>query len=67
VLLLLALATRLPPQHLKLLPIAVAIWCAGRVLFWAGYHVAPPWRAPGFDWTFYTSALLAAWFLRTTI
>jgi hypothetical protein len=61
--LLLALATRLPPQHLKLLPIGVTVWCAGRLLFWAGYHVAPPWRAPGFDWTFYTSALLAAWFL----
>jgi MAPEG family len=67
VLLVLALATRLPPQHLKLLPIAVTIWCVGRLLFWAGYHVAPAWRAPGFDWTFYTSALLAAWFLYTTI
>ena len=63
VLLVLGLATRLPPQQLKLLPIAVAIWCAGRLMFWGGYHVAPHWRAPGFDWTFYTSALLAGWYV----
>lgn len=65
--LLLALATRLPARQLQLLPIAVTIWCAGRLMFWAGYHVAPPWRAPGFDWTFYTSALLAGWFIYTAI
>jgi hypothetical protein len=67
VLLVLALSTRLPPQHLKLVPIAVTIWCAGRLMFWGGYHVAPPWRAPGFDWTFYTSAVLAGWFVYTEI
>ncbi len=65
--LLLALATRLPPAQLKLLPIAVAVWCAGRVMFWGGYHVAPHWRAPGFDWTFYTSALLAGCYLSTWV
>ncbi len=63
----LALTSRLSPEHLKLLPIAVAVWCSGRVLFWAGYHIAPHWRAPGFDWTFYTSALLAAWYVSTWV
>jgi hypothetical protein len=67
VLLVLALATCLPPGELKLLPIAVTIWCAGRLMFWVGYHVAPHWRAPGFDWTLYTSALLAGWFVYTRI
>lgn len=63
--LLLALATRLAPAHMKILPIAVASWCAGRVMFWIGYHVAPRWRGPGFDWTFNTSVLLAGWFVYT--
>jgi len=61
--LLLALAVRVSPEHLRLLPIAVAVWCTGRVMFWVGYHVAPQWRAPGFDWTFYTSTLLAGWYV----
>jgi hypothetical protein len=63
--LLLALAPRLPSGQLKLLPIAVLIWCAGRVMFWRGYHVAPHWRGPGFDWTICTSGLLAGWFVWT--
>lgn len=67
VVVLLALATRLPPSQLKLLPVATAIWCAGRVLFWIGYHIAPHWRAPGFDWTFYTTSLLAGWFIYTLV
>jgi hypothetical protein len=65
--LVLALASRLSPGQLKLLPIAVSVWCAGRVMFWVGYHVAPHWRAPGFDWTFNTSCLLAGWFLYSLI
>lgn len=65
--LLLALATRLPPTQLRLLPIAVTLWCTGRLMFWIGYHVAPHWRAPGFDWTFLTSWLLAGWFVYTLV
>ena len=65
VLLVLALATRLPADQMKLLPIAVTIWCAGRLMFWAGYHIAPHWRAPGLDWTFYTSSLLALCYVHT--
>lgn len=67
VVLLLALATRLPPSQLKLLPVATALWCTGRVMFWIGYHIAPHWRAPGFDWTFYTTSLLAGWFIYTLV
>jgi len=63
--LVLGLAVRLSPERLRLLPIAVTVWCAGRVMFWVGYHVAPHWRAPGFDWTFYTSALLAGTYVGT--
>jgi hypothetical protein len=65
--LVLALAPRLPVGQLKLLPIAVTAWCLGRVMFWIGYHVAPHWRAPGFDWTLDTSFLLAGWFVYTLI
>ncbi len=67
VVLLLAIATRLPPTQLKLLPIATLLWCVGRVMFWVGYHIAPHWRAPGFDWTFYTTSLLAGWFIYTLV
>jgi hypothetical protein len=65
--LMLALAPRLPAGQVKLLPIAVTAWCLGRVMFWIGYHVAPQWRAPGFDWTIDTSILLAGWFVYTLI
>lgn len=65
--LLFAVATRLPPTQLRLLPIAVTLWCTGRLMFWIGYHVAPHWRAPGFDWTFLTSWLLAGWFIYTLV
>jgi hypothetical protein len=65
--LLLALAPRLPSEQIKLLPIAVSIWCLGRVMFWRGYHVAPHWRGPGFDWTICTSGLLAGWFVYTLV
>jgi hypothetical protein len=57
--LILARAARLPPEQQKLLPVAVTIWCTGRLMFSIGYHARPHWRAPGFDWTFYTTALLA--------
>jgi hypothetical protein len=65
--LLVAVALRVPASQLRLLPIAVTLWCAGRLMFWIGYHVAPRWRAPGFDWTFLTTWLLAGWFLATLL
>jgi hypothetical protein len=57
---LVALALRVEARHLAVVPIAVALWCAGRVLFWVGYHKSPVWRAPGFDWTINTTFLVMA-------
>ena len=47
----LALAIRIDPSHVFLLSILMAIWCAGRLLFWGGYHVGNNQRAIGMDWT----------------
>lgn len=63
---LVALALRIDARQLAVLPIAVTLWCAGRVLFWLGYHRSPVWRAPGFDWTLNTTFLVTAW-LATTL
>lgn len=63
--LLTALALRIDERHLAVLPIAVTLWCAGRVLFWLGYHKSPLWRMPGFDWTFNTSLLVSGWLVST--
>ena len=63
---LVALAIRLPPELTRVLPILVALWTAGRLMFWAGYHVALHWRAPGMDWTTATctaALLLLVWTL----
>jgi hypothetical protein len=65
--LVIAIALRLPDSQLRLLPIAVTLWCAGRLMFWIGYHVAPHWRGPGFDWTFLTSCVVAGWLVSTFV
>jgi uncharacterized membrane protein YecN with MAPEG domain len=62
---LVGLALRVDPAHTRILPIAVAIWCVARVMFWIGYQVKIEWRSPGFDWTFLTTTLLLGWFLVT--
>jgi hypothetical protein len=59
--LLLALAVRVDASQLRILPIATALWGTGRLLFWAGYHVQPRWRSVGFEWTLFTSVVLACW------
>lgn len=64
---LLGLAVRVAPEHQKLLPMATALWCTGRLLFWAGYRLKPEWRALGFDWTMWTSVVLVAWFVFTLL
>ncbi len=38
-------------------------FAAARLLFWAGYHIAPPLRAFGFAATFYPTVLALAWAL----
>lgn len=58
---LLAVAVRTQPEHVFLLPWLVAIWCAGRLLFWAGYLVDPAWRAIGMDWTTCCAMITAGW------
>ncbi len=62
---LLALSVRIDQAQLKLLPIAVALWCAGRLLFWVGYRKSIVWRAPGFDWTLNTTACVMILFVTT--
>ena len=62
---LVALAIRVDARQLAVLPIAVTLWCAGRALFWLGYHQSPIWRAPGFDWTLNTTFLVIAWLAAT--
>lgn len=58
----LALAARIEPGDVRILPILTALWCAGRVLFWLGYRVKPVLRGPGFEWTLYTSLLALGWY-----
>lgn len=60
---LLALAARVEPGHVKILPVLTALWCAGRILFWIGYRVKPVLRGPGFEWTLYTSLLAIGWYV----
>lgn len=60
-----ALAVRIDGAHLAVLPVAVAVWCTGRVLFWVGYRRDVRWRAPGFDWTLNTTFVVLAWLAMT--
>ena len=62
-----ALGVRIDASMLRLLPIAVALWCAGRLLFWVGYRKSVVWRAPGFDWTLNTTLSLMALFVITLL
>jgi hypothetical protein len=62
---LLALSVRLDERLLKVLPIAVSLWCAGRLMFWVGYRRSVVWRAPGFDWTMNTAISLMVLFVHT--
>ena len=48
-----ALALVVSSEMLRLIPILVALFLAGRVTFWAGYLKSPPARAFGFATTFY--------------
>jgi hypothetical protein len=43
------------PETYRLVSLAVALFCLGRFLFWAGYHVSPNARGLGFNMTFSTS------------
>lgn len=65
--LLLALTVRIAPEHARLLPVSVAVWCLGRVIFWIGYRISIYWRGPGFDWTVSTTMLVAGWLVYTAV
>ena len=60
-----ALAVRVDPQHTRILPLLVAQWCAGRILFWIGYRIKPVFRGPGFEWTLFSSVVALVWFVAT--
>lgn len=60
---LLALSVAVPGEQWRLVPLCVTFWTIGRALYWAGYHVAPPVRAPGFELTFFTACATVGWAL----
>jgi uncharacterized membrane protein YecN with MAPEG domain len=62
---LIGLSLRVDPAHTKILPILTTLWVTGRVFFWVGYRIKLPYRAVGFDWTFYSFAVAALWFVAT--
>ncbi|MGQ9365629.1 MAPEG family protein [Azospirillum sp. ST 5-10] len=56
-----ALAATMPADRLGLPALFVALFVAGRLLFWAGYHVHPYARAPGMAMSFTVSAVVLGW------
>ena len=59
------LSIRMQPQHAFMLPALMTIWCAGRLLFWAGYRYSLNARAVGMDWTTVTTLVAVLWFVTT--
>ena len=59
------LSIRMQPQHAFMLPALMTTWCAGRLLFWAGYRYSLHARAIGMDWTTVTTMVAAFWFVTT--
>lgn len=54
-----------PPDLGAVVQVFVALFCAGRLLFFAGYAANPLWRFYGFSLNFYASVFLLAlawWF-----
>lgn len=62
-----ALSIRIQPEHAYMLPALMTLWCAGRLVFWAGYRHSLNARAIGMDWTTTTSMVAAAWFVATLL
>jgi hypothetical protein len=61
----LSLSIRMSPDTVHMLPAMMTIWCAGRLLFWAGYRHSLNARVIGMDWTTVTAVLAAAWLIVT--
>lgn len=64
---LLALSLRMDPSHTWALPYLAGVWCAGRALFWLGYHSDPAHRAIGMDWTTCTAMTTVGWLVATLL
>jgi hypothetical protein len=60
-----AFAVRMEPEQVYWLPLLVGIWCLARLMFWVGYRLGPPYRAPGMDWTFGTAMVTTVLLVRT--
>ncbi|HYD69636.1 MAPEG family protein [Azospirillum sp.] len=56
-----ALSVLLPVDGLGVPRLATALFVAGRLLFWAGYHVHPYLRAPGMAMTFTVNLVVLGW------
>lgn len=54
-----ALAIRIEPERVFVLPLLMGFWCGARLLFWIGYRLGPHLRAPGMDWTIATTIVTA--------
>ncbi len=63
----LALAVRMAPERVHMLPALMTIWCLGRVLFWIGYHRQLHYRAIGMDWTTVTCIFALIWLIATFV
>jgi len=61
----LSLSIRMSPGDVHMLPAMMTIWCAGRLLFWAGYQHSLNARVIGMDWTTVTAMQTAAWLVVT--
>lgn len=64
---LLALSLRIDPADTWALPYLVGLWCAGRALFWLGYHSDPAHRAIGMDWTSCIAMTTGGWLVATLL
>jgi hypothetical protein len=62
---LLALSIRIDPASTRMIPVLVATWCIGRVVFWVGYRMDLHYRSLGFGWTQNTGVLAIGWLIAT--
>jgi hypothetical protein len=62
---LVALGLRIAPDRMNVLAILVAVWTAGRLLFWGGYHMGIAQRSIGMDWTILTLTTTVVWYAST--
>ena len=60
----LALAVAMPAERTFALPIVMALWCVGRLMYWFGRHLGYL-RTPGLDWTLGATLVTLALFLTT--